>query len=151
MKNILYCLVIGLSLLATTCKAEDTKGNEAMRIKLTYGDKSVIVKMKDNSASRQLMEMLPATFEFIDFAGQEKITEFPKPVSLGDTPCGMVAKAGKMFIYVPWGNLGFFYKDHGHTLDNSLVELGEIESGLDILSAQKGGFSAEMTVLEEED
>lgn len=147
MKNILYCLVMGLSFWATIVNADEAEGKTAMKIKLTYNDKIVIVKMKDNFASRQLMEMLPATFEFIDFAGQEKITEFPKPISLNGVSRGMIAKAGKMFIYVPWGNLGFFYKDHGDNMDNNLVELGEIESGLDVLSSQKGGFSAEMTVL----
>lgn len=151
MKNILYCLAIGLSLWATIVKAEETEGNNIMKIKLTYDNKSVIVKMKDNFASKQLMEMLPETFEFIDFARQEKITEFPKPISLDGVPRGMIAKAGKMFIYVPWGNLGFFYKDHGNTIDNSLIELGEIESGLDILAAQKGGFSAKMAVLRGDD
>lgn len=147
MKNVLCYLVMGICLLTTSVSAQETKGNKTMKIKLSYDDKTVIVRLNDNFASKQLVEMLPATFDFIDFAGQEKITEFPKPISLDGVPRGMIAKAGKMFIYVPWGNLGFFYKDHGNTIDNSLIELGEIESGLDILSSQKGGFSAEMTVL----
>lgn len=151
MNKMLYYLVMGISLLTTSVEAKETEGNKTMKIKLTYDDKTVIVRMADNFASKQLMEMLPATFEFIDFAGQEKITEFPKPISLDGVPCGMIAKAGKMFIYVPWGNLGFFYKDHGNTIDHNLVELGEIEQGLDILSAQQGGFSAEMTVLRRDD
>lgn len=70
-----------------------------------------------------------------------------EPVSLSNAPRGMIARAGKMFIYVPWGNLGFFYKDHGHTPDSNLIELGEVEKGLEALAEQKGGFSAEMTVL----
>lgn len=62
----------------------------------------------------------------------------------------MVAQKGKMFIYFPWGNLGFFYKDHGHTLDKSLIELGEIECGLEHLQSQKGGFNAKMEVMEQD-
>ena len=151
MKNVLCYLVMGICLLTTSVSAQETKGNKTMKIKLSYDDKTVIVRLNDNFASKQLVEMLPATFDFIDFAGQEKITEFPKPISLDGVSRGMIAIAGKMFIYVPWGNLGFFYKDHGNTIDNSLIELGEIESGLDILAAQKGGFSAEMTVLRGDD
>lgn len=151
MKKALCYLVLGICLLITSVSAQETKVNKTMKIKLSYDDKTVIVRLNDNFASKQLMEMLPATFEFIDFAGQEKITEFPKPISLDGVSRGMIAKAGKMFIYVPWGNLGFFYKDHGNTIDNSLIELGEIESGLDILAAQQGDFSAEMTVLRGED
>ena len=122
---------------------------EVMKIKLTLGSgKEVVVQMADNSAARQFVQMLPAEFEFIDFAGEEKISEFPKPISLKDAPRGMIATAGKMFIYAPWGNFGFFYKDHGSTIDKSLIELGEVESGLEYLSESKGGFAARVEILE---
>lgn len=147
MKKILCVLAIAFSFLMTAAKAEKTEGNKIMKIKLTFDGQVAIVNMADNAATRQLAEMLPATFEFIDFAGQEKITEFPKPVSLTGVARGMIPAAGKMFIYVPWGNLGFFYKDHGYNIDNNLIELGEIESGLDVLASQKGGFSAKMEIL----
>lgn len=84
-----------------------------MKIKLSFDDKEVIVRMEDNPAVMQFLELLPANFEFIDFAGEEKITDFPRPLSLNNAPRGMVASAGKMFIYAPWGNMGFFYKNHG--------------------------------------
>lgn len=151
MRYILCCLAAGFGIWATSAQAGGTGGNNVMKIKLAYGNKTAIVKMKDNFAAEQFVQMLPATFDFIDFAGQEKISEFSKPVSLNGVSRGMIAKAGKMFIYVPWGNWGFFYKDHGNTIDNNLIELGEIESGLDVLSLQKGGFSAEITVLSEND
>lgn len=121
-----------------------------MKIKLTLDNqKEVIVKMAENPASEQFEEMLPANFEFIDFAGKEKITEFSKLLSLNNVPRGMIASAGKMFIYVPWGNWGFFYKDHGDYLDKSLIELGQIESGLEILSTYKGGFNAKIEIYEQ--
>ncbi len=115
-----------------------------MKIKLTFNDQTVIVKMEDNSASRQFIERLPAVFHFTDFAGEEKISRFDTPLSLKDAPRGMIAKAGKMFIYAPWGNFGFFYKNHGNTIDPSLIPLGEIESGLDALAAQTDSFSAKI-------
>ena len=146
MKKFLSALTFCFCLFSTLAQAENIKDSK-MKIKLTFDNKEVIVKMADNSATRQLIQMLPATFKFTDFAGQEKITDFPKPVSLTDAPRGMIAEKGKMFIYAPWGNLGFFYKDHGHSIDKSLIELGEIESGLEHLSSQKGGFTAEMSVI----
>ena len=107
----------------------------------------VVVQMVDNAAVRQFLNMLPNDFEFIDFAGEEKISEFPKPLSLADAPRGMVATAGKMFIYAPWGNFGFFYRNHGNVLDKSLIELGSVESGLEHLSAYKGGFNARIEIV----
>ncbi|HBO59556.1 MAG TPA: hypothetical protein DD624_06585 [Alphaproteobacteria bacterium] len=128
--------------------AAEAKAEQAMKIKLVFDGQTVIVSMRDNSASRQFLAMLPATFEFADFAGQEKITEFPHPVSLTDAPRGMVATAGKMFIYAPWGNLGIFYRSHGHTVDDSLIHLGDVENGLDVLANKRGGFTAKITVLD---
>lgn len=138
---------MGMILAVTTASAEILKENDAMRIKVRFDDKDIIVKMADNAAAKQLIRMLPAEFSFIDFAGEEKISEFPRPVSLDNVPRGMVAAKGKMFIYVPWGNFGFFYKDHGYSPDSRLVELGEIESGLEYLVSQKGGFTAEISVM----
>lgn len=121
--------------------------SNTVKIKLSFNDKTVIVAMYDNTAARQVVGLLPASFEFIDFAGKEKITNFAEPLSLDQAPRGMTARAGKMFIYAPWGNMGFFYKDHGSDPDNSLIPLGEIESGLKHLAAQKGGFTARMEIL----
>lgn len=143
MKKFLVFLMAFISFLDFAWSAE------AMKIKFTLDNgKEVVVQMADNSAARQFMQMLPVEFEFIDFAGEEKISEFPKPISLKDAPRGMIATAGKMFIYAPWGNFGFFYKDHGSTIDKSLIELGEVESGLEYLNESKGGFAARAEILE---
>ena len=107
----------------------------------------VIINMYDNPASDQVIALLPAEFQFSDFAGEEKITNFPKPLSLDNAPRGMVATAGKLFIYAPWGNMGIFYKDHGHTIDKSLIPLGEVESGLEYLKSQKTDFKAKLEVI----
>lgn len=104
--------------------------------------------MADNAAVTQFIAMLPADFEFSDFAGQEKISYFPEPIKLDGVARGMVASKGKMFIYVPWGNFGFYYKDHGTTLDKSLIPMGEVEQGLNNLEAQKGKFTAHIELVQ---
>ena len=121
--------------------------NANMKIKMSFENKEVIIKMFDNSASKQVIELLPAEFQFSDFAGEEKITNFPKPLTLDNAPRGMIATAGKLFIYAPWGNMGIFYKDHGHTMDKSLIPLGEAESGLEYLKSQKTDFKAKLEII----
>ena len=144
------CLVTGMLMLSGTVAAVEGKGDANMKIKLTINNnQEVIVLMKDNYAVTQFINMLPAELEFRDFAGEEKITEFPKPVDLDGVPRGMIASAGKMFIYAPWGNLGFFYKNHGTTIDKSLIELGEVESGLNYMAQYKAGFKARIEVLDD--
>lgn len=46
--------------------------------------------------------------------------------------------------------MGFFYKNHGTTPDENLIELGEVQSGLEHLAAQKGGFTAHLELMTEE-
>lgn len=150
MNKLFAGLVAAVSLWGNAAFGGDVTENKPMKIKLSFNQNEVIVQMADNAAVKQFLHILPAEFEFIDFAGEEKISEFPSPVSLVGVPRGMIATKGKMFIYAPWGNFGFFYKDHGSTMDNSLIELGEIESGLEYLAETKGGFSARIEVLQEE-
>lgn len=148
--KVLTILVAGLCLVSGMAAAGETLRSENMKIKLSFDDKTVMVRMFDNSAARQVINLLPAEFEFIDFAGEEKITDFPRPLSLSGAPRGMIASAGKMFIYAPWGNMGFFYKDHSKAIDNSLIPLGEVESGLEHLSQHRGGFTAYLEKIEGE-
>lgn len=150
MFNFIKIIIFCLALLFIPGMAECRQELETMKIKMTFNNHEVIVRMQNNAAVRQFLEMLPASFEFIDFAGEEKISEFLRPVSINGVKRGMIATAGKMFIYAPWGNFGFFYKDHGHETDNSLIELGNVESGLENLSGTKGGFTARIEILNEQ-
>ena len=145
-------LLILFNLISSISYGKNIQDTNVMKIKLTIeNQKEIIVRMADNSAAEQFIKMLPANFEFIDFAGEEKISKLSRPLSLNNVPRGMIASAGKMFIYVPWGNWGFFYKDHGDYLDKNLIELGQIERGLENLSAYKGGFNAKIEVFENDD
>ena len=118
-----------------------------MKIKLSIENQDVIIRLQQNSATEQFVKMLPAQFKFRDFAGKEKISYFPQPISLEGAPRGMIASAGKLFIYAPWKNFGIFYKTHSTRPDNNLIELGEVESGLNYLSQQEGDFTAQIEVI----
>lgn len=149
MKKILFMLTLCFNMIVSgAASSTESERNNNMKIKLSFDDKEVIVRMENNPAAAQVLALLPAKFEFIDYAGEEKITDFSQLLSLNNAPRGMVASAGKMFIYAPWGNMGFFYKNHGNTMDTSLIPLGEIESGLEHFVEKKGGFSAYLEVME---
>lgn len=123
------------------------EGRIKMKVKMTFNNNEVIINMYENPAAEQVIALLPAEFQFSDFAGEEKITNFRNPLKLENAPRGMVAAAGKMFIYAPWGNMGIFYKEHGHTIDKSLIPLGEVENGLEYLKSQKSDFKAKLEVI----
>ena len=118
-----------------------------MKIKLSIANQDVIIRLQKNAATEQFVKMLPAQFEFRGFAGEEKISNFPQPISLDGAPRGMIATAGKLFIYAPWKIFGIFYKTHSTRPDNNLIELGEVESGLNYLSQQTDDFTAQIEVI----
>lgn len=144
MKKLALLLCLGLLGGAVRSAAEQ---KEPMKIKMTFNGCEAVLVMQDNAAVAQLSALLPAEFTFRDFAGEEKIADFPRPLDLSAAPRGMAALAGRVFIYAPWGNMGIFYKEHGTKLDKSLIWLGDVQSGLEDLAAQKRDFRARLEIM----
>lgn len=109
-----------------------------VRIKMNFKNEEVIVKMYDNSSSRDFVSLLPLTLMFEDYARTEKITYLPRELSTKDAPSGSNPSVGDFTYYSPWGNLAIFYKDFGYA--SGLIKLGHIESGIDKLANMKGKF-----------
>ncbi|MFJ5770316.1 cyclophilin-like fold protein [Psychrobacillus sp. NPDC093180] len=113
-------------------KIEDTK------IKLTFNNEEVIVKMLDNPTSNDFLSQLPLTLTFEDHAGTEKISYIPSELSTEGAPSGIEPVAGDFTYYAPWGNLALFYEDF--RFSNGLIKLGEFESGIEKLEHLDGDF-----------
>lgn len=111
---------------------------ENARIKLTVNENEVFVKLEDNVASREFLEMLPLTLTFEDFNNTEKIATLPEELSTEGLPSGYTPEVGDFSYYAPWGNISVFYKDFRYS--NSLYKLGTIESGTEILGNINGNF-----------
>lgn len=109
---------------------------EDVRIKLTFNNEEVIVKMFDNPTSRDFITLLPLTITLEDYAGTEKINYLSKKLSTDEAPSGSDPSVGDFTYYSPWGNLAIFYKDFKYS--NGLIKLGKIESGVEKLGAIKG-------------
>lgn len=119
---------------ANTVEKVQVEGEENMenaRIKLTVNGNEIFVKLDDNQASRELLEMLPLTLTFEDFNSTEKIATLPNELSTEGLPSGYIPSVGDFSYYAPWGNLSIFYKDFRYS--NSLYKLGTIEYGTEIL------------------
>ncbi len=104
---------------------------ENARIKLTVNGNEVFVKLDDNVASREFLNMLPLTLTFEDFNNTEKIATLPSELSTEGLPSGYTPEVGDFSYYAPWGNISVFYKDFRYS--SSLYKLGTIESGTEIL------------------
>ena len=108
------------------------------RIKLTVNGNEVFVRLDDNVASRDFLEMLPLTLTFEDYNNTEKIATLPNELSTEGLPSGYTPEVGDFSYYAPWGNISVFYKEFRYS--NSLYKLGTIESGTEILGNINGDF-----------
>lgn len=111
---------------------------ENARIKLTVNENEIFVRLDDNQASRDFLEMLPLTLTFEDFNNTEKIETLPNKLSTEDLPSGYTPQVGDFSYYAPWGNISVFYKDFRYS--NSLYKLGTIEAGTEILGNLNNDF-----------
>lgn len=111
---------------------------ENARIKLTVNGNEIFVKLDDNIASRDFLEMLPLTLTFEDYNNTEKISTLPSELSTEGLPSGYTPKIGDFSYYAPWGNISVFYKDFRYS--DSLYKLGTVESGIEFFENINGDF-----------
>lgn len=122
-------------------KQDSTNINDNLdgtRIKLSFNNEEVIVKMFDNPTSRDFITLLPLTLTFEDYARTEKISYPTNKLSTEKALPGIDPKVGDFCYYAPWGNLAIYYKDFGYS--TGLIKLGEIESGIEKLENLNGNF-----------
>ena len=110
------------------------------RIKLTFNDKEVLVRMYDNPVSKDFLAQLPLTVTFEDYIGKEKISILQKRLSADDVQAGDLSKKGDFAYYAPWGNVAIFYKGF-EDATNDLIILGQIESGKENVENIHGDFT----------
>ena len=77
---------------------------------------------------------------FSDYNGTEKIAYPSETLPTEGEPEGCDPEAGDLCLYAPWGNLCIFYQDFRYS--ESLIKLGHVESGMDILAGMSGDFTA---------
>ena len=93
---------------------------------------------EDNPAVRDLLTMLPMTLEFEDFNGVEKIAYPPRDIQTAGSPPSS-AGAGDLALYVPWGDIAFFYAGERGAPAADIVHLGVFDATLEELQALEGG------------
>lgn len=139
MENIIYNNTTGNGNENQNLKSEGEEvGMEITRIKLSVNGNEVFVKLDDNQASRDFLNMLPLTLTFEDFNSTEKIATLPSKLPTEGLPSGYTPQIGDFSYYAPWGNISIFYKDFRYS--NSLYKLGKIESGIEILENINDNF-----------
>lgn len=113
---------------------------EAHRAVLVVAGQRLPVTLRNEPSANDLYSRLPVTLTFKDFSGMEKIAYFDKRLDETGQKVGCHPLAGDLCVYQPWGNLSIFYVDFKN--DRNLIPIGRLESGLDVIKAQTGDFTA---------
>ncbi len=110
------------------------------KLKMTIAAQTIIIVLYDTPTADALYEALPMELNFSDYNGTEKIAYPPETLPTEGEPDGCDPEAGDLCLYAPWGNLCIFYQDFRYS--ESLIKLGHVESGMDILTGMNGDFTA---------
>jgi hypothetical protein len=110
-----------------------------MQIKLRLAETELSATLIDSGTTRDFVSLLPLTLALEDYAGTEKISYRPRPLSTADAPPGVDPNVGDITYYAPWGNLAIFYKDFGYS--DGLVKLGALDAGIEKLGAMSDDFT----------
>ncbi len=125
---------------ATSSTAAETPPAPAARkLKMTVNGQTISVVLYDTPTADALYEALPMELDFSDYNGTEKIAYPPAALPTAGEPDGCDPAIGDLCLYAPWGNLCVFYRDFRYS--PSLIKLGHVENGMDVLSGMNGDFT----------
>ena len=110
------------------------------KLKMTVEGQEISIILYDTPTANALYEMLPMELNFSDYNGTEKIAYPTDELPTEGEPDGCDPDEGDFCLYAPWGNLCIFYQDFRYS--DSLIKLGHVETGMDILAGMSGDFTA---------
>ncbi|MGN0634479.1 MAG: cyclophilin-like fold protein [Oscillospiraceae bacterium] len=123
----------------------ETKNSER-KLKMIIDGQELDVTLYDTPAANALYEMLPLELSLEDFNGIEKISYLTEKLPTEDEPDGCDPDIGDLCLYAPWGNLSVFYNDFRYS--DSLILLGHIDSGMDIISGMNEDFAVTLEAID---
>lgn len=121
-------------------KTTGSGAKQERKLVLRVQGQDVHITLYDTPTARALYEKLPMELSFSDFNGTEKIAYPPEKLPTAGEPDGCDPEVGDLCLYDPWGNLCIFYQDFRYS--KSLIKLGHVDSGMEILTKQSRDFKA---------
>ena len=116
------------------------------KVKMTIDGQEIFITLYDTTAANALYDMLPLDLSFEDYNGVEKISYLSQTLPTTGEPDGYDPDIGDLCFYAPWENLSVFYQDFRYS--DGLILLGHIDSGMDLISAHDGEFSATLEMVD---
>eukprot|EP00934_Nitzschia_sp_Nitz4_P000369 Nitzschia sp. Nitz4//scaffold7_size249615//208776//209201//NITZ4_001206-RA/size249615-processed-gene-0.371-mRNA-1//-1//CDS//3329558529//369//frame0 len=119
----------------------NSKVKQLMQVTVKVNGSSVVYKLNDSQASKDLYAQLPMDIKVEDYGGIEKIFYPPNKLKTAGTPLVKAAKPGTLAYYAPWADVVMFYGNFGSA--SGLYELGHAVQGGDTIKTIRGSVRIE--------
>ncbi|MCO5219163.1 MAG: cyclophilin-like fold protein [Thermomicrobiales bacterium] len=121
---------------------------EGTAVSVVIGDVEVDAHLFDNPAAHDLISMLPLSLTFRDYAGQEKLAELPRSLSMDGAPSEASAMPGDITYYAPDQVIVLLYEP----IDSfpGIVPIGRFDGSIQAITDQRGDFHAQIRMAAEE-
>jgi hypothetical protein len=121
---------------------------DAVRIRLTIGDREATATLEDNPVSRDLLSLLPVTVPMGDLFGREKPGPLPRALT-GEVEPVFTYRVGQIAYWPPSRDIFVVYEGEGLRVPSpGLVPLGTVDTGLDVIAAAGDDFDMTIAVLD---
>lgn len=124
-----------LTCLVTIVKNESAKAADSDKIAVSAGKYTVVFRLNNSSAAKDLLRQLPLTLKVENFSDNEKIFYPPRGLDIKGTPKSK-GKKGSLAYYKPWDDVVMFYGAASPA--SGLYELGTVISGGNHISKLSG-------------
>lgn len=115
-----------------------------MQIRLRIGTSETTARLYDNPTARDFALLLPVTLTIHDLGGREKAGTLPRQLADGQGQSGY--RAGQLGYWAPSHDLAIYYREDGFRIPApGIVMIGEIEGGLDAITAANAGTTLTIT------
>lgn len=120
-----------------------TVGEKSVKIKITSGNQVIFASLNNSAPAQDLLNRLPITL----YLNAHQNREYYASIHLDNNSSTQDGyQIGDIAYWTPGNSLILFY-DKGYT--NSLIIMGKISSGLDMLQDMGAGFSAKIEKVED--
>lgn len=107
-------------------------------ITLGLGDRMIPAELDESPTALDLLELLPLSADFTDFADQEKLAPLPRRLTTRDAPAASGAGPGDIGYYAPSQHLVLYYADVARF--PGIIPVGRFATGaVDLLTALPSG------------
>ena len=119
-----------------------------MRIQLTVGNQQATATLEDNAAARDLVTLLPVNVAMGDLFGREKPGRLPRALA-GDVEPVVTYRVGQLAYWPPNHDIFVVYDRDGLRVPSpGLIELGTVDTRLDVIAAAGDEFELTITALD---